>query len=69
MEKYEEVKRFVEDNKQNPSKYVQEERLFVNWTKQQRMLVNKGELRSERVEMFGRLVDLWERYRRVNQYA
>ena len=50
MEKYEEVKRFVEDNKQNPSKYVQEERLFVNWTKQQRMLVNKGELRSERVK-------------------
>ena len=31
-------------------------------------MVNKGELRPERVEMFERLLSLWERYRRVNQY-
>lgn len=52
MAKYEEVKRFVEDNKRNPSKYVPEERLLVNWIKQRRKLVNKGELRPERVEKF-----------------
>lgn len=68
MAKYEEVKRFVEDNKRNPSKYVPEERTLVNWIKQQRKLVNKGELRPGRVEMFERLLSLWERYRRVNQY-
>ena len=68
LAKYEEVKRFVEDNKRNPSKYVPEERSLVNWTKQQRKLVNKGELRPERVEMFGKLVDLWERSKRKNQY-
>ena len=66
--KYEEAKRFVEDNKRNPSKYVPEERTLVNWIKQQRKLVNKGELSLGRVEMFERLLSLWERYRRVNQY-
>lgn len=69
MAKYEEVKRFVEDNKRNPSKYVPEERTLVNWIKQQRKLVNKGELNHVRVEMFERLLSLWERYKRVNQYA
>lgn len=68
LAKYEEVKRFVEDKKRNPSKYVPEERLLVNWAKQQRKLDNKGELRQERVEMFGKLVDMWEKFRRVNQY-
>ena len=68
MAKYEEVKRFVEDNKRNPSKYVLEERTLVNWIKQQRKLVNKGELNHVRVEMFERLLSLWERYKRVNQY-
>ena len=69
MAKYEEVKRFVEDNKRNPSKYVPEERTLVNWIKQQRKLVNKGELSPGRAEMFERLLSLWERYRRVNQYV
>ena len=69
LAKYEEVKRFVEDNKRNPSKYVPEERTLVNWIKQQRKLVNKGELSPGRVEMFERLVSLWERYRRVNQWG
>ena len=68
MAKYEEVKRFVEDNKRNPSKYVPEERTLVNWIKQQRKLVNKGELSPRRVEMFERLLAVWERYKRVNQY-
>ena len=68
MAKYEEVKRFVEDNKRNPSKYVPEERTLVNWIKQQRKLVNKGELSPGRVKMFERLLSLWGRYRRVNQY-
>lgn len=68
LAKYEEVKHFVEDNKRNPSKYVPEERKLVNWTKQQRKLINKGELSPERVELFERLLSLWERYKRVNQY-
>ena len=68
MAKYEEVMQFIEDNKRNPSKYVPEERSLVNWTKQQRKLVNKGELRPERVEMLERLLSLWEGYKRVNQY-
>lgn len=68
MAKYEEVKWFVEDNKRNPSKYVPEGMTLVNWIKLQRRLVNKGELNPGRVEMFERLLSLWERYKRVNQW-
>lgn len=67
--RYQEVVEFINGNKRNPSKYAPEERTLVNWIKQQRKLVNKGELGPGRVEMFERLLSLWERYKRVNQYV
>ena len=68
MAKYEEVVAFIEDNKRNPSKYAPEERTLVNWIKQQRKLVNKGELQPGRVEMFNELLELGEKYKHINQY-
>ena len=68
MAKYEEVVAFIEDNKRNPSKYAPEERTLVNWIKQQRKLVNKGELSPGRVEMFNELLELGEKYKHINQY-
>lgn len=67
--KYEEVKRFVEDNKRNPSWYVPEERTLVNWIKQQRKLDDKGNFSAGRLEMLEWLLSLWKRYKRVNQYV
>lgn len=59
---------FMEANKRRPSKFVEEERGMRNWWKHQQKLLNAGELKVERVEKFKELVEMGERYRRVNQY-
>ncbi len=41
---------------------------MLNWLKHQRKLMNAGALKPERVELFQRLMELSERYRRKNQY-
>ena len=70
MVKYEEVKRFVEDNKRNPSKHSDEERgRYLNWLKHNRKLYAAGEMKEERIAPFKKLLELSERYRRKNQYA
>ena len=66
--RYHEVKRFIEENKRNPSRHRIEEHDMLNWVKHQRKLVNAGELKPERMEMFMQLLELGEKYRRVNQY-
>lgn len=66
--RYKEVVSFVETNRRNPSKYVGEERELVNWTKQQRKLMNAGELKESRLRMFKDLLELSEKFKRKNQY-
>ena len=68
MTRYNEVVRFIEANHRNPSKYVGSERELVNWTKQQRKLMNAGELKEPRIGMFKELLALSEQYKRKNQY-
>ena len=68
MTRYNEVVRFIETNHRNPSKYVGSERELVNWTKQQRKLMNADELREPRLGMFKELMELSETYKRKNQY-
>jgi ABC-type uncharacterized transport system ATPase subunit len=67
--RYQEVKAFIETNKRNPSKFIPEERGLRNWVRHQQKLVNKGELKEERVEMYKELLALMEEYKRVNQYV
>jgi len=66
--KYNEVKAFIETNKRNPSKFIPEERGLRNWVRLQQKLVNKDELKEDRKELFKKLVELGDKYRRVNQY-
>ena len=68
QQKYDEVKSFIEMNHQNPSKHRIEEHLMLNWVKYNRKLLNAGKMAPDRVEMMGKLVDLWEEYKRKNQY-
>ena len=68
MIRYKEVVSFVETNHRNPSKYIGAERVLVNWSKQQRKLMNAGELKEPRLEMFKELIELSEKYRHKNQY-
>ena len=67
MTRYKEVVRFIETNHRNPSKYVGSERELVNWTKQQRKLINAGKLKEPRLWMFKQLLELSERYKHLNQ--
>lgn len=67
--KYNEVKTFIEENHRNPSKYDAEERgKYCNWLRHNKKLYNSGELKEERMEMFKKLLELTEEYKRVNQW-
>lgn len=66
--RFQEVKSFIETNKRNPSKFIPEERGLRNWVRHQQKLVNKGELKEERVEMYKELLVLMEENKRKNQY-
>lgn len=68
LQKYSEVKDFIETNHRNPSKYDDTERgLYCNWIKHNRKLYNAGELKGERMEKFKDLLELSEKNKRVNQ--
>lgn len=69
LARYKEVRTFIERNKRNPSRYDDTERgLYCNWLKHNKILYNNGELKPERMEKFGKLLELTELYRRKNQY-
>ena len=69
LTRYNEVKEFIEREHRNPSKFIPEERGFRNWVRHQQKLVNKGELKEERIEMYKELLVLMAEYKRVNQYV
>lgn len=60
---------FIEANHRNPSKHRIEEHDMLNWVKANRKRMNAGELKSERVEAFKRLMEMMEECRRVNQWV
>ena len=66
--RYDEVKRFIEENKRNPSKHRIEEHDMLNWLKANRKVLNAGKMKAERVEKFRKLLEMTEQYKRVNQY-
>lgn len=69
MTRYNEVKTFIETNHRNPSKYYPEEKLMVHFLKRNRKLMNANELQEPRLSMFKELLELCERYKRVNQWV
>lgn len=68
LDKYNEVIDFIEKNKRNPSKHRIEEHLMLNFIKHNRKLLNKCEMKPERVEKFNELLSLMEEHKRKNQY-
>lgn len=68
LKRYGEVVEFIETSHRNPSKHKIEEHDMLNWVKANRMRMNAGELRPERVEMFEKLLAMMKQYRRKNQY-
>lgn len=68
LQKYNEVMDFMEKNKRNPSRYVDNERgLYCNWIKHSKKLMKAGKMKPKRVEL-SEILEEGEKYRRVNQY-
>ena len=69
LARYNEVVKFIETNKRNPSKYDAEERgEYYTWLKHNRKQMNAGTLKPERVEKLKELLALSEQYKHKNQY-
>ncbi len=68
MQRYNEVVEFISTNHRNPSKHRIEEHDMLNWIKHNRKVMNKGEMKVERLELFKRLLGKIEENKRVNQW-
>ncbi len=68
LTKYNEVMEFMESNHRNPSRHRIEEHDMLNWLKATRKKLNARVLKEDRVELFQKLLELEEKYKRVNQY-
>lgn len=68
MERYTEVKAFIESNHRNPSRHRIEEHLMLNFLKHNRKLMNAGALKEEIRVLFLELLEFGEKYKRVNQW-
>ena len=66
--RYQDVMDFMEKNHRNPSKHRIEEHDMLNWLKANRKALNAGKMKPERVEKFGKLLEMTEQYKRKNQY-
>ena len=66
--RYEEVKDFIVKNHRNPSRHHIEEHDMLNWIKANRKVMNKGEMKPERMEKFKDLLKLIEDHKRLNQW-
>ena len=51
---------FLETYHRKPSKFIPEERNMRSWWKHSKKLMNAGELKPERVELFKQLLELGE---------
>ena len=63
QQQYEQMMSFMETNQRRPSKYRLEEQF-----KATKKRVAKGELSEERLKKFNVLLEVAEKYRRLNQY-
>ncbi len=68
LQKWQEAIDFLGATHRKPSKYMPEERNMRNWWKHNKKLLNAGEMKEDRVALFEKLLEMGEKYRRVNQY-
>ena len=68
LKNYREVAQYMDTYHRNPSKHRVEDHLMLNWMKHQRKLMNKGELKPDRVAKFKRLMAKGDKLKRVNQW-
>ncbi|MBQ9649736.1 MAG: hypothetical protein IJV25_04870 [Prevotella sp.] len=66
---YEQMMAFMEANHRRPSKHRLEEHDMLNWFKATKKKLAKGGYPPDRLEKFQRLVEVADKYRRLNQYG
>jgi len=59
LAKWQEAIDFLETYHRKPSKFIPEERNMRSWWKHNKKLMNAGELKAERVEMFSKKAVFW----------
>lgn len=69
LTRFEEVMDFIEKEHRKPSKYYPEEKLKFHWIHQNKKLLNAEGLKDDRIELFKRLLEMYEENRHVNQYV
>lgn len=57
---------FMETNHRNTSRHRLEEHDLLNWLKATRKKLNAGELKEERAELFQKLLEMVEKFKRKN---
>ena len=60
LAKWQKVTDFLEANNHKPAKFIPEERNMRSWWKHSKKLMNAGELKAKRVELFKQLLELGE---------
>lgn len=68
LQKWRELMVFLETNLRRPSKFIPEERNLRSWWKHNKKLLNADRLKEDRIALFEQLLEVGEKYRRVNQY-
>ena len=69
LQQYEQVMAFMNANQRRPSKHRIEEHLMLNWLKHNKKLAAKGVMPQHRREKFDALLEIADKYRRLNQYT
>ena len=65
---YERMMEFMKTNHRRPSKHRLEEHDMLNWFKATKKRIAKGELSEERLKKFNVLLEVADKYLRLNQY-
>lgn len=65
---YEQMMSFMETYHRRPSKHRLEEHDMLNWFKATKKRIAKGNYPEDRLEKFKLLMEVADKYRRLNQY-
>lgn len=66
---YNEVMSYMLRFKRRPSKHRIDDHLMLNWIKYNKKKMVRGKMPEERIAQFNKLMEVAERYRKVNQSA
>ena len=66
---YDQMVAFMKTNHRRPSKHRIEEHNMLNWFKSNKKQIAKGDYPPDRLEKFNRLLEIADKYRRLNQYG